>query len=90
MFTSVVRLRLVRTQLKVCAVFFLLVADQSSAVEYWPVAACLYVLFQHVQLYVCPVDISSQQYRVSRMSDSDLIAVVELDYPEEEVFLEAA
>jgi hypothetical protein len=45
MFTSVVRLRLVRTQLKVCAVFFLLVADQSSAVEYWSVAACLYVLF---------------------------------------------
>ena len=53
-------------------------------------AACLYVLFQHVQLYVCPVDASSQQYRVARMSDSDLIAVVELDYPEEEVFLEAA
>ena len=90
MFTSVVRLRLVRTQLKVCAVFFLLVADQSSALEYWAVAACLCVLFQYIQLYVCPVGISSQHYIVACMSDSDLIAVVELAYPEEEVFLEAA
>ena len=90
MVTSVVRLRLVRTQLKVCAVFFLLVADQSSALECWTVAACLTVLFQHIQLYVCPVDIFSNQYRVARMSDSDLIAVVELANPEEGVFLEAA
>lgn len=90
MFTSIVRLRLIRTQLKVCAAFALFVADQSSAIECWVVLSCLYVLFQQVQLYVCPVDTGSLQYKIACMSDGDLIASVELSYQEDIVFLEAA
>jgi hypothetical protein len=83
MFTSIVRVRLLRTQLDVClSVSIGLSCLLESTFESAVVILVLALLYRVIRVSDIPVDVTSSQYVVARMSDSELISASTPDLPE--------